>query len=252
MMPYRSPTNGQALVADTEHSLRSATGERWPVIDGIAYLRNDAPRLVENALALLDSGDRKQALVKLLAQNDRWWNEPPPGEADLYYLVDNAGKLSLREAMNLLAFGRVGTYFAHRWSDPTYMAGLALLDAHWQSPKTAFELACGIGHYLLALDGAGVMTHGADIVFAKLWLARHWVVSSRTQLVCFNADALWPVETNHDLVLCQDAFYFFSDHQHVARSLAQLASRGQVVVDGRAGSHSKPTRRLVSRCSHLR
>ncbi|RZK96981.1 MAG: methyltransferase type 11, partial [Methylobacterium sp.] len=42
MIPFdlRSPETGEPLKADTPHSLREAeSGARWPVIDGIPYLR---------------------------------------------------------------------------------------------------------------------------------------------------------------------------------------------------------------------
>ena len=64
----------------------------------------------------------------------------------------------------------------HRWTDPTFLAGLALLEAHWNAPRCVFELACGIGHYLRELQRRGFAVAGGDVVFAKLWVARHWVL----------------------------------------------------------------------------
>jgi len=63
--------------------------------------------------------------------------------------------------MDRLAFGPVGTYFSHRWSDPTFLSGLALAEAHWTAPLHAFELACRIGHPLLDLARHGVAVTGA-------------------------------------------------------------------------------------------
>ena len=51
------------------------------------------------------------------------------------------------------AFGPVGTYFAHRWSDPTFLSGLALAQSYWGAPRRVLEVACGAGHYLRAFAG---------------------------------------------------------------------------------------------------
>ncbi|WP_426265951.1 methyltransferase domain-containing protein [Sphingomonas sp. LHG3443-2] len=223
MIELVSPLSGKPLHRDSAHSLSDGTSERWPVIDDIPYLRVGSEELAARLLAHLDRGESSAALVLLLAENDRWWNEPPPPPAQLRDLVDRRGTLTLREAMALLGWGRVGDYFAHRWSDPTYVAGLALLDAHWTAPATAFELACGIGHYLRALCQVGVRAIGADLVFAKLWVARHWV-APEAELVCFDAEQPWPVRLRTDLALCHDAFYFLGNKPHVAAQLLEAAA----------------------------
>lgn len=230
MTGYRSPLTGRPLSVDSLHSLSDGTGERWPVVDGIAYLRIGSEALAAAALDALDRGDRTAALEMLLAENDRWWDGSPPPIADLTFLIKQQSTLSLRSAMALLGYDRVGTYFAHRWSDPTFIAGLALMDAHWSAPATAFELACGIGHYLRALDGAGVACTGADIVFSKLWVARHWVVGEHIDLVCFDADATWPIALKADLACCHDAFYFLQNKLHIAAALRAIAPDGVVAV----------------------
>ena len=156
MSPLVSPISGRPLHLQQPHALSDGAGERWPVMEGIAYLRAGSRERAAAVLARLDGGDPEGALALLLAENDRWWNEPPPPEGDLRALVREADGLTLREAMARLGWGRVADYFAHRWSDPTFLAGLALVDAHWSAPRTAFELCCGVGHHLRALQGAGV------------------------------------------------------------------------------------------------
>jgi len=222
VIDFRSPRTGRPLRPDTPHSLSDGERERWPVIDDIAYLRVGSEALAAAALERLDAGDEAGALVLLLAENDRWWPEPPPPAAQLERLVAGRERLSLRTAMELLGWGRVGDYFAHRWSDPTFTAGLALMDAHWTQPHSAFELACGIGHYLRLLGQAGVAAIGADVVFAKLWVARHWVAPSAT-LVCFDAEQPWPVALSVDLACCHDAFYFLGDKAGAAARLREIA-----------------------------
>ncbi len=227
----RSPVSGEPLRPDTPHSLTDGRA-RWPVVDGIAYLRTGRDALAGASLAALDGGDREGALVLLLGDQDDWWDGPEPARADLVRLVREADRLTLRDAMALLGYGRVGDYFAHRWSDPTFLAGLALIEAHWAAPRSAFELACGIGHYLRELALRGVAVSGGDVVFSKLWLARHWVVGDEAPFVCFDAAAPWPVaDRRADLVLCQDAFYFLEPKDAILAALRRMASpAGSLVV----------------------
>jgi hypothetical protein len=226
-----SPTSGQTLTADTPHSLVDGWGGRWPVVDGIPYLRTESEGLVALALDHLDNGRPDEALVALLTDQDAWWTGPATDLSDLRRLVAGRDTLSLRDAMALLRFGPVADYFAYRWSDPTYLAGLALLEAHWNEPSHAFELACGIGHYLRELTRRGVACLGADVVFAKCWLAKYWVAPEAEYLV-FDAGATWPVGTaRFDLVQCHDAFYFMPRQEFVADRLrAAVAPGGTLAV----------------------
>ena len=149
--------------------------------------------------------------------------------------------------MDLLAYDRVGTYFAHRWSDPTYLAGLALLEAHWRPTGTAFELACGIGHYLRDLARHGVAVSGGDVVFSKLWLARHWVVGPAATLVCFDAAHPWPVAGHRfDLAVCHDAFYFIEPKPAILEQLRHIADRLAIGHIHNAAAQNMSAGRAVS------
>ncbi len=228
-MTLRSPLTGRLLVADTPHSL-AAPGERWPVIDGIPYLRTESEGLVAVALDHLDAGCPDDALVALLTDQDAWWTGPATDLTELKRLVRERDTLSLREAMALLRLGPVADYFAYRWSDPTYLAGLALLEAHWSEPASAFELACGIGHYLRELGRRGVSCTGADVVFAKCWLAKNWVAPDADYVV-FDAAAGWPIAGDRfDLVMCHDAFYFLPGQAQVAARLRAATAPGGVLA----------------------
>jgi SAM-dependent methyltransferase len=228
MIPFdlHSPETGEPLKLDTPHSLREArSGARWPVIDGIPYLRTNRAELVAQTLKLLDAGERDFALEGLLADQDDWWTGPPADPLDLHELVRERDHRSLRDAVRLLGWGRVGDYFLHRWTDPTFLAGLTLIEAHWNDPVCVFEFACGIGQYLREFQTRGVKVAGADVVFAKLWVARHWVVGKSAHLVCFDAgSAHWPIPgAPVDLVLCNDAFYFLDRKAEVLECLRQNA-----------------------------
>ena len=226
--PLRSPVSGRPLVVDTPHSLADGAGERWPVVESVPYLRTGRDELVADVLARLDGGEPEAALALLLVEQDDWWTGPPAEAARIAALVRGRDRLGFRDAMDHLGFGRVGDYLAQRWSDPTYLAGLALLEAHWSTPRCAFELACGTGAYLRELMRRGVPCSGGDVVFAKLWLARHWIVGPSVELICFDASSPWPIAGRcHDLVLCHDAFYFLEPKAEIAARL-----RGATANDG--------------------
>lgn len=201
---------------------------RWPVVEGIPYLRVGRDELAELACEALDRGDARAALVELLRDQDDWAPDPPPERHAVEALVD--GEQDLREAMNLLGFGPVGDYFTYRLSDPTYLAGLALIRASWNAPQSSFELACGIGHYSRDLSRRGVETSGGDVVFAKLWLARRFVAPA-TRFVCFDAAYPFPLaDASVDLALCQDAFYFLPEKAHAAKELLRISGGGTVAI----------------------
>ena len=222
-MRLRSPATLQPLTP-TGHALVHG-GERWPVVDGIAFLRADRRALANEALGALDAGDPTRATVLLLGDQDGWARTAPPSEAARLEAVHRRDALSFRQAMDLLALGPVATYFAHRWSDPTFLSGLALAQSYWGAPRQVLELACGAGHYLRAFAGHADEVIGGDLVFAKLWLARHFVAPAAT-LVCFDAAVPWPFESNAaDLLFCHDAFYFLPDKPRVAAEMLRVATR---------------------------
>jgi SAM-dependent methyltransferase len=228
--------------ADTPHSVRDAEGRRWPLLDGIVFARSSRPELTQRVLALLDAGEGEAALVLLLADQDDWWRGPVAAPDALRNLVRNRADRTLREAMAQLAWGPVADYFAHRWSDPTFLAGLALMEAHWNAPRQAFELACGIGQYLRVLSRQGVAVTGADVVFAKLWVARHWVVP-QAELICLDAaEQPWPIaaEQRFDLVACHDAFYFLEPKAPILTRLRDLAGPGGMIAIGHVHNSGWP------------
>jgi SAM-dependent methyltransferase len=217
-MQLVSPVTGAPLAPDADGHL-VAPGERWPVVDGIPYLRTGREELIARVFALIDGGHGMQALLALLADSDDWWTAPPPSDADLQAAVHAR---TLRLAMDRLGYGPVGDYFAFRWSDPTFLSGLGLLDRHAGGAHSAFELACGIGHLLRELQLRGARVAGGDVVFSKLWLARRFVVPS-AELVCFDAGAGLPVLDAYDVALCHDALHYVPDPALAVRELARLA-----------------------------
>lgn len=221
-MKLLSPTSGGVLTAATEHALRDDDGERWPVIAGIPYLRVGREGLIGRMLRRLDDGDEDGALLLALADQDDWDESPAPRPSE----CDAASQAStLRAAMELLGFGPVGDYLAYRWSDPTFVSGLGLLDAAARDACRVFELGCGVGHFLRELRVRGIAAAGGDVVFAKLWLARRFVVPD-AELVCFDAAAPFPpADASAQLCLCHDALHYLPDCEHAMAEMRRIGAR---------------------------
>jgi SAM-dependent methyltransferase len=203
-----------------------------PVVDGIPYARAGRDGLRRRVAELLDSGRTDEARVLLLADADDWWDAaPPPAEQ----LARVPAARSFREAMALLGMGRVADYFAYRWSDPTYLAGLALLQQHWPGERPVVEIACGAGHFLRALSTRGVPDLvGVDVVWAKLWLAQRFVCPT-ARYVCADVTALPDLQVaSPAYVLCHDALYFVRDKESACRAMREVAGPSGTVVVGHA------------------
>jgi hypothetical protein len=121
--------------------------------------------------------------------------------------------------------GTVADYFAYR-ERPDLSGGLALLEAHWSGAGDRFELACGIGHYARELTRRGVACLGADVVFAKCWVAKHWVAPD-ADFVCFDAAATLAHGSGGSIsCIARTAFTFLPDQERVAeRMLGGCAGR---------------------------
>ena len=226
-----SPLSGRPLESRGPGVL-AAAGEAWPVIEGIPFLRADRVEMARAAVGLIEAGDSVAATALLLTDQDPYAPDPPPPVEACARLVRDE-TCSFRDAMRRLAFGRVADYFAHRWTDPTYLSGLALLGEAGtrDADRPILELASGVGHFLRAAVLAGVEAVGADIVFAKLWLARRFVCPS-ARLVCFDAAAAWPLaEDAYAGVFCHDAFYFLPDKPAIAvRMCRAVGEQGSVAI----------------------
>lgn len=214
----KNPLSGKDLKRDSPHSFSDGE-QRFPVVEAIPFLRANRDDLCREALMKLDAGDERGATILLLQDRDDWASGEPPTMEDLQPLFENK-HLTLRDAMRHLKYGAVADYFAYRWSDPTFLSGLCLLENHLPpDAKKVFELCCGIGHYLREFDLRDIEATGADVVFSKLWLARKFV-APRAKLVCLDANFDFPfADKTFDASFCHDAFYFLPQKAHVADEL---------------------------------
>ncbi len=238
-IPLIGPDSGLPLRRDQPWSLSDGR-TRWPVVEGIPFLRVNRDSLRLETLAALDSGDGRRALSILLADQDDYARIAPPDEESRRELIEAVGssRATLRDAMAALRFGPVADYFAYRWSSPTYLSGLALLDRFGGDDDSGpvVEVACGIGHYLRDLSLRGRRCAGVDVVFGKLWLARRFVVPGGVPLVCGDVAAGFPLGpiASGVVAFCDDAFYFLPEKPKVIASLRRLVGEGGRILIGHA------------------
>jgi SAM-dependent methyltransferase len=224
--PLRSPTNGEPLRRYTSWTLTDGE-RRWPVVEGIPYLRVDRDELSQTVVRALDCGDYEDALVLLLS--DRKDGSLPASTHDSLRTMVRSAR-TLRQGVARLRYGSLGPYLIHRVSEPSYLSGLALLGAHAPCGGTLFELGCGIGQFLRAWTQHGGLAIGGDIVFANLWLARQYV-ASKASLVCFDAAAPFPlVDDVATVALCQDTFHYLREKAHAVNELGRVTSGGTILV----------------------
>jgi len=237
--PLVGPDSGLPIRRDRPWSLSDGRTRR-PVVEGIPFLRVNRDALRVEALAALDSGDERRALSLLLADQDDYARNAPPDEESLGELIEavDSGRATLRDAMAALRFGPVADYFAYRWSSPTYLSGLALLDRFGGGDDSGpvVEVACGVGHYLRDLANRGRRCVGVDVVFSKLWLARRFVVPSGVPLICGDVAAGFPLGpiASGAVAFCHDAFYFLPEKPKVVGGLRRLVGEGGRILIGHA------------------
>ncbi len=220
-----NPFSGKLLERDSLCSLSSGSGPRFPVVEEIPFLRLGREKLAAEVLRALDLGDKRAALTLLFQDQDEWATTAPPTASELAPLLGNE-PTTLRRALEILNYGAVADYFAYRWSDPTFLSGLALLEHHLpQRAANVLELCCGIGHYLREFTLRGIAAIGSDVVFSKLWLARKFVAPA-AKLICADANFAFPfADQAFDSAFCHDAFYFLPKKTQVANELKRVVTK---------------------------
>ena len=203
----------------------------FPVVAGIPILiADDATRAAMHAL---ERGDRDEALAAALGVTR--------AEAAELDRAEEAGALTYREALAALAPDAEGTYFLHRFSDPTFVAAEALVRVLHPAAAPAggpwLDLCGGTGHLAHALAGAGgeatPAREGAviaDLYFRKLWLATR-ITAPGTDAVCCNADAPLPFTTGRfSTVVLMDAFPYIWHKRLCADEMMRVARPDGVIA----------------------
>ena len=218
--------------------------DRWAIIEGIPHLRHPAywpeadPQTTgEFYASAIRSEQMDLAACYALAERDDFARGEGPEPQNLVGLVNpsGGGRPTLRAAMNLLKYGPVAHYFAHRAAVPTFLSGLSLLALAPPSSVGMLELCCGAGHFLRHLAGRRGPATGTDVVFSKLFLADRYVCDDAAYVCCDASAAPVPLPDGAGrTVFCHDALYFLPDKLHVLREMKRLAGPGGCVLVGHA------------------
>ena len=203
----------------------------FPVVAGIPVLIADDT--ARDAIRAIEGDRRDEALLILLGLSDA-------SAAAFGALVARAEQATYREALAILNRDAEGTYFVHRFSDPTYVVAEAIVQAigqqAWTLAGRALDLCGGAGHLTRVLAGleppgaARPRTVVADLHFWKLWLAARFT-SPGCAPVCCDANLPLPfARETFSLVMLSDAFPYIWHKRLLADEMMRLAGPEGVVL----------------------
>jgi len=212
---------------EIEHGVLRCQCATYPVVDGIPVLLagyggdGDFQRMLANeperALqTMLDLDDARQSVFRrLLAQGE---------------------EVSYREWVGLFSPGNEGPYFIHRFANPTFLVGQAILRAVANDrrlfSRRVIDLCGGAGHLARSLCQ---LSGGAEVVLTetnywKLWLARR-IVAPQCAPVCCDSEAPLPFKRGaFSLALCSDAFHYVWSKRMLACEMIRLAGDDGVII----------------------
>ena len=146
-----------------------------------------------------------------------------------------------REALGLLCNDAEGTYFLHRFTDPTFVTAEAVLRAigqqRWPMQSRTLDLCGGSGHLTRVLTGLGPpgealvpSTVLADVYFWKLWLASRFTAPDSGPVCCDANHPLPFAPGTFSTVVLADAFPYIWHKRLLAEEMMRLADAHGVLV----------------------
>lgn len=197
----------------------------YPVIAGIPVVVAD--NVTREAMHVMEAGDRARALTTVLGLDG-------PQAAAFNELV--SGTPTYRDLLGVLGPDAEGTYFLHRFADPTFVMveGVmrALGAAGGFGGGALLDLCGGTGHltHLLSALAPSSLTVLADVYFWKLWLARRFVVPG-VAAVCCDANQPLPFapETFSATLLC-DAYPYIWQRRMLASEMIRASTPDGAIV----------------------
>ena len=238
----RCPYCGTRLaLVDDDDDARPGAGERiesgvlgceccaFPIVAGIPVLiADDTTRA---ALRALEAGRRDDALHLLLRLDE-------PRREAFRRLTGAAQPPTYSDLLPVLCADAEAVYFLYRFSDPTYLAAEAVLDAlalAHDAPGAAgraLDLCGGSGHLtrvlLRAPSRPGVVL--ADVHFWKLWLAARITAPTCTPVCCDANSPLPFADALFSTVVLSDAFPYIWHKRMLAGEMARTATLDGIVV----------------------
>lgn len=200
----------------------------FPVVEGIPVLRADD--LAKGLLKALDQGDVDRARGLFLGVETEV-------AADLVSRMARR-ELSYGAAIDALSPNGEGTYFAYRFSDPTFYLTEALLHVllalQGTRARRVVDLCGGSGHLTRVMSQCLGDTAEPPIVADyfpwKLWLAAR-LVSPDADAICIDANSPLPFRAaSCSFVLCADAFEYIWNRRLFAEEMYRLLDDPGVMV----------------------
>ena len=203
----------------------------FPIVAGIPVLMADDR--TRDAMHALEAGRHDEALAMLLGldtvKNEKSWR-----------LLSPDTKANLREALELLSPNAEGTYFLHRFADPTFVPAEALFRAILQTDIAGagplLDLCGGVGHLTRVLDTAQPVSSSAqstitlDLHFWKLWLATRFTLPGSTAICCSVEDPLPFASNLFSIVTLMDAFPYIWHKRLCASEMARVVRQDGLLV----------------------
>ena len=203
----------------------------FPVTAGIPVIIAD--ERTRNAMHGLEAGRHDEALCLLLGID-------PAKNHQYKQLLFPDTTLGFRDAIKLLGPTAEGTYFLHRFSDPTFVPAESVVRAVVQAesfesgPK--LDLCGGVGHLTRVLDtaqptvAARPVTINADLHFWKLWLATRFTAPNCAAVCCSAEDPLPFTNDLFSMVVLMDAFPYIWHKRLCADEMMRVAKQDGVIL----------------------
>ncbi len=201
----------------------------FPVVAGIPVMHLD--EAAKSACTMVQDGQperARQTLCKLEGERAARFDDIAASDTATY-----------RDAVAVIAPGSEGTYFLHRFSDPSYAVAHPLTRAVagtvLRRGGRAIDLCGGSGHLTRSLmDLSPEPPVLADLYFAKIWLARRFTAPG-CEAVCCDGNAPLPFSRGaFRYAMCADAFMFIWTKRQFVAEMQRLvdvpAAPGTVVI----------------------
>jgi len=199
----------------------------YPVVDGIPILM--AAYAGDSSFLQLLEDDPEQALFMALELDDE-------RGASFKEFLSEGQTATYRDWVEVFSPGDEGPYFVHRFANPTYLVGQAILRAVGADrrcfARRAIDLAGGSGHLTRALCeiAGGAEVFLAETNFWKLWIARR-IVAPELIPVCCDAESPLPFRRGaFSLAFCSDAFHYIWSKRQLACEMMRMTGDDGVIV----------------------
>jgi SAM-dependent methyltransferase len=258
--------------ARAEFGILTCGCAKHPVVDGIPILQHGPVGMFEHTtgatqvegvtpaelVRLIATGRGSEALVQCLAPawRPRWFRVLEQRLSKLPKLARWRGRQEMekvlanrdsRTARDILRFyfrretlgPEVGDYFIHRFSQPRYLAALALTSNLTPSRKPVLDVGCGVGHlaHYLTRRRQPVKLIGVDMNFFQVWIAQHWVAPLARYACCNVADGLPFCSDSFSAVVVSDAYHYFPRRDQFNGEVDRVAP-GRMIVLTRVGNRA--------------